>query len=56
MYRNGAAGENNGPHATPAIAGNRILTIGSSGRLHGLDSNTGKVLWPCETCCSGVPN
>lgn len=34
-----------GPHATPAIAGERIFTVGATLKLRGLDRATGKVLW-----------
>jgi outer membrane protein assembly factor BamB len=34
-----------GPHATPALAGERIFTIGSTLKVHGLDRATGRVLW-----------
>ena len=34
-----------GPHATPVIAGDRICTLGISGKLHCLDKGDGKVLW-----------
>jgi len=34
-----------GPHSTPAIAGDRIFTIGITLHLHALDSKTGKVVW-----------
>jgi outer membrane protein assembly factor BamB len=34
-----------GPHATPLIAGTRVLAVGSTGRLHALDKDTGKLLW-----------
>jgi outer membrane protein assembly factor BamB len=44
-FHNDAAEEGNGPHATPAIAGDRIFTAGASGKLHCLDKKTGKVLW-----------
>ena len=44
-FHSDAAEEGNGPHATPAIAGNRIFTVGASGKLHCLDKKTGKVLW-----------
>ena len=44
-FHNDAAEEGNGPHATAAIAGDRIFTAGSSGKLHCLDKKTGKVLW-----------
>jgi len=42
-FRNDAAEFGNGPHATPAIAGDRLFTTGSSGKLHALDKKTGKV-------------
>jgi len=44
-FHNDAAEEGNGPHATPAIAGDRIFTAGASGKLHCLDKKSGKVLW-----------
>ena len=34
-----------GPHATPAVAGNRIFVIGSTTKFHALDRNTGNELW-----------
>jgi outer membrane protein assembly factor BamB len=34
-----------GPRATPLIAGDRLFTVGVSGRLHALDKRSGKVLW-----------
>ena len=44
-FHSDAGQEGNGPHATPAIAGNRIFTTGASGKLHCLDKKTGNVLW-----------
>lgn len=34
-----------GPHATPLIAGPRVFTTGSTGRLHCLDKQSGKAIW-----------
>ena len=34
-----------GPHSMPAIVGNRLFTLGTTGWLHCLDRNTGKAIW-----------
>lgn len=34
-----------GPHVMPQIVGNRLFTIGASGKLHALDKKTGQLLW-----------
>lgn len=34
-----------GPHATPAVDGDRLYTVGGTGRFHCLEAATGKVLW-----------
>ena len=34
-----------GPRASPAVAGNRVYTIGAEGDLHCLDVATGRVIW-----------
>jgi outer membrane protein assembly factor BamB len=34
-----------GPHSTPLLVGDRVVTVGSSGKLHALDKRTGKVAW-----------
>lgn len=34
-----------GPHATPAVAGERVFAAGATGKLHALDKRTGKLLW-----------
>jgi outer membrane protein assembly factor BamB len=34
-----------GPHATALVAGNRLYTVGVTGKFHCLDKTTGKVLW-----------
>src|SRR5262249_8795535 len=34
-----------GPRSTPAVAGNRVFTLGISGILSCLDARTGKLLW-----------
>jgi len=35
----------NGPHATPLLVGERLFTVGVTGRLECLDKKTGKLLW-----------
>jgi len=47
-FHNDASERGNGPHATPAIAGDRIFTAGVTGRLQCLDKATGKLLWTQE--------
>jgi outer membrane protein assembly factor BamB len=37
-----------GPHATPLVAGERVFTVGSTGKLHALDRKTGKVAWATD--------
>ena len=48
-YEADAAGMNfefgRGPHSTPLVAGGRVFAVGSTGRMHALDSKTGKVAW-----------
>jgi outer membrane protein assembly factor BamB len=34
-----------GPHATPLVVGNLVITSGATGKLHCLDKKTGKPLW-----------
>jgi outer membrane protein assembly factor BamB len=34
-----------GPRASPAVAGNRVYTLGAEGDLHCLDVATGRVVW-----------
>ncbi len=34
-----------GPHATPLVVGNRLYTVGVTGKFHCLDKKTGKVIW-----------
>ncbi|HEU4769546.1 MAG TPA: PQQ-binding-like beta-propeller repeat protein [Pyrinomonadaceae bacterium] len=34
-----------GPHATPLVNGDMVLTSGATGKLHSLDKKNGKVLW-----------
>src|SRR5262245_6865103 len=34
-----------GPHSTPLLAGGRLFTVGTTGKLHALDPKSGKVLW-----------
>jgi len=34
-----------GPHSTPLVAGERVFTVGSTGKFHALDKKTGKVVW-----------
>ncbi len=42
-------GFDNGPRATPAIAGDRIFLYGPEGRVTALDFKTGKELWAYDT-------
>jgi len=34
-----------GPHSTPSIVGDRLFSIGVTGKLHCYDKQTGKVIW-----------
>jgi outer membrane protein assembly factor BamB len=34
-----------GPHATPLVVGTTVFTAGATGKLHGLNSQTGKPVW-----------
>ena len=38
-----------GPRATPTIAGGRVYTLGAAGTLHAIDLETGKKLWRYDT-------
>jgi outer membrane protein assembly factor BamB len=38
-------GKGNGPRATPAIAGNKVYTLGAEGKLHCLDLEKGTKVW-----------
>jgi len=38
-------GHGPGPHATPAIAGERMFSLSAGGKLHCLDKRTGRILW-----------
>ena len=38
-------GFDEGPRSTPAIAGDKLFTLGANGDLHGLELATGKKLW-----------
>lgn len=38
-------GFDEGPRATPLVAGDKVFTLGADGDLHGLDLATGKKLW-----------
>ncbi|MBZ5596460.1 MAG: PQQ-like beta-propeller repeat protein [Acidobacteriia bacterium] len=42
-------GFDDGPRATPAIAGERIYTFGAEGVLQSLDFSTGKRIWSVDT-------
>jgi outer membrane protein assembly factor BamB len=42
-------GFDEGPRATPTVAGGRIYTFGAEGMLHCLDFVTGKKIWSVET-------
>ncbi|KAF0178716.1 MAG: Pyrrolo-quinoline quinone [Limisphaerales bacterium] len=41
-------GFDNGPRATPCIAGGRVFVFGANGNLHALDLATGKPLWSAD--------
>lgn len=41
-------GFDDGPRATPAIAGERVFTFGAEGKLHCLDLGSGKRLWSVD--------
>lgn len=34
-----------GPHATPALSGNRLFTVGATLKVHAFDKETGEVAW-----------
>ena len=34
-----------GPHSTPLIVGNLLVTVGTSGKMHAFDRNSGAVMW-----------
>ena len=38
----------NGPRATPVVAGGTIFTLGANGDLHGVELATGKKIWGCN--------
>jgi len=38
-------GKGNGPRATPAIAGNKVYTLGAEGKVHCLDLERGTKVW-----------
>ena len=42
-------GFDEGPRATPTIAGGRVYTFGAEGMLHCLDFATGKKIWSADT-------
>jgi outer membrane protein assembly factor BamB len=44
-YRESIGVDDNGPRATPAIAGSRVFTLGAEGMAHGLDLETGTKVW-----------
>lgn len=46
-FQSTLAGE--GPRATPAVAGNRVYSLGSTGILNCLDLETGKLIWSKDT-------
>jgi outer membrane protein assembly factor BamB len=37
--------EGYGPHSTPLLVGNRLFSVGATGKLYAVDKQTGKVLW-----------
>lgn len=42
-------GFDNGPRATPAVAGGRVFAHGADGMLYALDFKTGKLLWSYDS-------
>jgi outer membrane protein assembly factor BamB len=42
-------GFDEGPRATPTVAGGRVYTFGAEGMLHCLDFGTGKKIWSVDT-------
>lgn len=42
-------GFDNGPRATPVIAGDRVFTFGAQGVLHCLDRESGRKIWRVDT-------
>lgn len=42
-------GFDEGPRATPTVAGGRVFTFGAQGVLHALDFETGKKIWSVDT-------
>jgi len=44
-FQNDARDRGNGPHATPLLVGDRLFTVGVTGRFECLDKKTSKLLW-----------
>ncbi len=42
-------GFDDGPRATPTIAGGRVYTLGAAGALHAIDLETGTLVWRYDT-------
>ncbi len=42
-------GFDNGPRATPTVAGGKVFVHGAEGLVHALDLETGKLLWKVDT-------
>ncbi len=47
-FQSDAAEMGNGPYTSPLLAGDRLFTTGTAGRLQCLDKKTGKVMWTQE--------
>jgi len=45
-----------GPRSTPAVANNKIVTVGVSGIISCLDASTGKVVWRKENVIKAAPD
>jgi outer membrane protein assembly factor BamB len=45
-----------GPRSTPAVAGDRVFTLGQHGLLHAFDAASGKVLWKTQLAASYNPD
>ncbi|HKV07849.1 MAG TPA: PQQ-binding-like beta-propeller repeat protein [Thermoanaerobaculia bacterium] len=52
MYRD-PSGNGDGPRATPAVDGDRLFVMTGRGKLHALDTKTGKILWHHDLAALG---
>ncbi len=47
-YRDSFGADDDGPRATPAVAGGRVFTMGAEGKIHATDLEGGKRLWSLD--------